>query len=43
MLSPYRIIEFKIPKNMYYNFPKNAELLDFKEKNEGTKIKLQEI
>ena len=28
---------------MYYNFPKNAEFLDFKEKNEGTKVKLQEI
>ena len=24
---------------MYYNFPKNAELWDFKEKHEGTKVK----
>ena len=43
MLSPSRIIELNFPKKYVWQFSKNAELFDFKEKNEGTKIKLQKI
>ena len=44
LLSPPTIVEFKIPKKYLLQFSKkNAEFLDFKEKNEGTKVKLQEI
>ena len=31
------------PKIFITIFQKNAEFLDFKEKNEGTKVKLQEL
>ena len=31
------------PQIYLLQFSKNAELFDFKEKNEGTKIKLKEI
>ena len=41
LLGPPGIIEFKIHQKYVWQFSKNAELFDFKEKNEGTKIKLQ--
>ena len=43
LLNPHRIIEFKISKKYLLQFSKNAEFWNFKEKKEGTKVKLQEI
>ena len=42
LLRPPGIIEFKIHQKYLWQFSKNAEFFDFKEKNEGTKIKTAE-